>query len=80
MTRAGLTIQYASYAMAWGPSGRHEFLKMFGILQYLIRNSHVAYMSVMVSNCPGEQSFSKMALIKNKLHSTMSDRCLARNC
>ena len=35
------------------------------------------FMSVMVSNCSGEQSFSKMALIKNKLRSTMSDRRLS---
>ena len=35
------------------------------------------YMSIMVSNCSGERSFSKMALIKNKLRSTMSDRQLS---
>lgn len=34
-------------------------------------------MSIMVSNCSGERSFSKMALIKNKLRSTMSDRQLS---
>jgi hypothetical protein len=31
------------------------------------------YMSIMVSNYSGEQSFSKMALIKSKLRSTMTD-------
>jgi len=31
------------------------------------------YMSLMVSNCSGERSFSKMALIKSKLRSTMTD-------
>ena len=34
------------------------------------------YMCLMVSNCSGERSFSKMALIKNKLRSTMTDRRL----
>jgi hypothetical protein len=31
------------------------------------------YMFLMVSNCSGERSFSKMALIKSKLRSTMTD-------
>jgi len=31
------------------------------------------YMALMVSNCSGERSFSKMALIKSKLRSTMKD-------
>jgi len=31
----------------------------------------------MVSNCSGERSFSKMALIESKLRSTMTDRRLA---
>ena len=30
-------------------------------------------MSITVSNCSGERSFSKMALIKSKLRSTMTD-------
>jgi len=34
------------------------------------------YMCLMVSNCSGERSFSKMALIENKLRSTMTDRRL----
>jgi hypothetical protein len=34
------------------------------------------YMCLMVSNCSGERSFSKMAIIKSKLRSTMTDRRL----
>jgi len=34
------------------------------------------YMCLMVSNCYGERSFSTMALIKNKLRSTMTTRSL----
>lgn len=49
-------------------------------LQSTFPNVEIAvrmYMSVMVSNCSGERSFSKMALIKNKLRSTMRDRRLS---
>jgi len=35
------------------------------------------FMCLMVSNCSGERSFSKMALIKNKLRSTMTDKRLS---
>ena len=35
------------------------------------------YMSIMVSNYSGERSHSKMAFIKDKLRSTMSDRRLS---
>ena len=35
------------------------------------------YLSLMVSNCSGERSFSKRALIKNKMRSTMGDRRLS---
>jgi hypothetical protein len=31
------------------------------------------YLSLMITNCSGERSFSKMALIKNKNRATMSD-------
>ena len=34
------------------------------------------YMSLMVSNCSGERSFSKMSLMKSKLRSTMTDNRL----
>jgi hypothetical protein len=34
------------------------------------------FMCLMVTNCTGERSFSKMALIKNKLRSTMTNRRL----
>jgi hypothetical protein len=33
-------------------------------------------MCLIVSNCSGERSFSKMAIIKNKLRSTLTDRRL----
>jgi hypothetical protein len=49
-------------------------------LQSTFPNVEIAvrmYMSVMVSNCSGERSFSKMAFIKNKLRSTMRDRRLS---
>lgn len=45
-------------------------------LQDTFPNAYVAlriYMCIMVSNCTGERSFSKMALIKNKLRSVMTD-------
>jgi len=35
------------------------------------------HMSIVVSSCSGEWSFSKIALIKNKLRSTMPDRQLS---
>ena len=35
------------------------------------------YLSLMVTNCSGERSFSKLALIKNKLRSTMMDERLS---
>jgi hypothetical protein len=31
----------------------------------------------MISNCSGERSFSRMALVKNKLRSTMTDERLS---
>jgi len=37
----------------------------------------VSVLCLMVSNCSGEHSFSKMALIENKLQSTMTDRRLS---
>jgi hypothetical protein len=49
-------------------------------LQDTFPNACVAlriYLSLMVSNCSGERSFSKMALIKNKLRSTMGDKRLS---
>ena len=49
-------------------------------LQSTFSNVEIAirmYMSIMVSNCSGERSFSKMALIKSKLRSSMSDRWLS---
>jgi hypothetical protein len=35
------------------------------------------FMCLMVSNCSGERSFSRMVLIKNKLRSTMTDSRLS---
>ena len=34
-------------------------------------------MCLMISNCSGERSFSRMALVKNKLRSTMTDERLS---
>jgi len=31
------------------------------------------FLCLMISNCSGERSFSRMALVKNKLRSTMTD-------
>lgn len=38
------------------------------------------YLSLMVTNCSGERSFSKLALIKNKLRTTMTDERLISLC
>jgi hypothetical protein len=35
------------------------------------------FMCLMISNCSGERSFSRMALVKNKLRSTMTDERLS---
>jgi len=35
------------------------------------------FMCLMVSNCSGERSFSRMAFMKNKLRSTMTDERLS---
>jgi len=46
---------------------------------FIFKSQQIAihmFMSMM-SNCSGERSFSKIALIKNKLRSTMSDRWLS---
>jgi len=49
-------------------------------LQSTFLNVEIAirlYISIMVSNCSGERSFSKMALIRNKRRRTKPDRRLS---
>ena len=75
-------IQFVDFAKSRGcrtPSSLAMLLHTED-LQSTFPNVEIAvrmYMSIMVSNCSGERSFSKMALIKNKLRSTMSDRRLS---
>ena len=75
-------IQFVDFATSRGcrtPSSLAMLLHTED-LQSTFPNVEIAirmYMSIMVSNCSGERSFSKMALIKNKLRSTMSDRRLS---
>jgi len=75
-------IQFVNFAKSRGcqtPSSLAMLLHTED-LQSTFPNVEIAlrmYMSIMVSNCSGERSFSKMALIKNKLRSTMSDRRLS---
>jgi hypothetical protein len=75
-------IQFVDFAKSRGcqtPSSLAMLLHSED-LQSTFPNVEIAirmYMSIMVSNCSGERSFSKMALIKNKLRSTMSDRRLS---
>jgi len=74
-------IQFANFAKSRGcttPSSLATLLYTED-LHSTFPNAAIAirmYMSLMVSNCSGERSFSKMALIKNKLRSTMSDKRL----
>ena len=69
-------IQFVDFAKSRGcrtPSSLAMLLHTED-LQSTFPNVEIAirmYMSVMVSNCSGERSFSKMALIKNKLRSTI---------
>jgi hypothetical protein len=75
-------VQFVEFAKSRGchtPSSLATLLHSED-LQTTFPNVEIAvrmYMSIMVSNCSGERSFSKMALIKNKLRSTMSDRRLS---
>ena len=75
-------IQFIEFAKSRGcqtPSSLAMLLETEH-LQSTFPNVEIAirmYTSIMVSNCSGERSFSKMALIKNKLRSTMCDRRLS---
>lgn len=67
-------VEYATINFCQSPGDVAQLLHEEQ-LQDTFPNACVAlriYLSLMVSNCTGERSFSKMALIKNKLRSTMS--------
>ncbi len=49
-----------------------NFDSSFAYIETLLR----IFLSMMVTNCTGERSFSKLALIKNELRSTMTQEKL----
>ena len=75
-------VQFVDYAESKGCSTPTDMTKFIHVhdLHSTFPNVSIAFrmfMCLMVSNCSGERSFSTMALIKNKLRSTMTHRRLS---
>jgi hypothetical protein len=72
-------VQFVDFAKSKKSPASIAMLLHTEDLQFTFPNVSIAlrmYMCLMVSNCTGERSFSKLALIKNKLRSTMKDKRL----
>jgi hypothetical protein len=75
-------VQFVAFSRARGYASPSELAKVIHDEELYDTFPNVAialriFMSLMVSNCSGERSFSRMALIKNKLRSTMTDSRLS---
>ena len=71
-------IQVVHFAKARGCSSPSDLASLIHNedLESTFPNVSIAlrmFLCLMISNCSGERSFSRMALVKNKLRSTMTD-------
>lgn len=71
-------IQFSAFARSRGCTSPSEVTRLIvkEELDETFPNVSIAFsmfMCLMVSNCSGERSFSRMALLENKLRSTMTD-------
>jgi hypothetical protein len=75
-------IQFVHFAKSRGCSSSSDLASLIHSedLYCTFPNVSIAlrmFMSLMVTNCSGERSFSRMALVKSKLRSTMRDERLS---
>ena len=74
-------VQFVDFAKSRGCTSPSDVAKLIYSEELYLTFPNVSialrmFMCLMVSNCSGERSFSRMAFIKNKLRSTMTDKRL----